>query len=239
VKPEVAAELVNGRVMVPLRFIAEAFQMNVEYDNDMCAIIIDDDVNMDDIGLSRRNSNLSVSISEVPSSLYLTSEGTLDWAHWGLTDAVSFNHKSGVAQQISNYSKLGGNIMVESADSTMECIWADGTPNINATNTTKSICAPQVGNGFQLTVPADTNQKTLKLYVGAWRAKGKIEAILSDGSSSSYTGYIDSPNGASFKAVAINFRALSAGQTLTIRYTADATYETSFGNVILQAATLR
>src|SRR5262249_6238018 len=37
----------------------------------------------------------------------LSVEGTLDWAHWGLTRVSSFNHKAAVPPQISNFTRLG------------------------------------------------------------------------------------------------------------------------------------
>ena len=36
----------------------------------------------------------------------LTAEGGLDWAHWGLSTATDFNHKSGVSPQISNITVM-------------------------------------------------------------------------------------------------------------------------------------
>jgi hypothetical protein len=42
-----------------------------------------------------------------PASVTLSSEGSADWAHWALTNAASFNHKAGIPQQISNYTRIG------------------------------------------------------------------------------------------------------------------------------------
>lgn len=80
-------------------------------------------------------------------------------------------------------------------------------------------------NGFQLTVPADTNAKILKLYVGLWAADGRIEASLSDGSAPIFidTSLIDS-GATSNRVYTMNYRAASAGQTLTIKWTVSATF---------------
>ena len=43
-----------------------------------------------------------------------------------------------------------------------------------------------VGNGFEITVPADTTTKTLKLYVGVWFTQDKLKATLSDASAPAY-----------------------------------------------------
>ena len=40
--------------------------------------------------------NLSVQMDQSPAGVTLSTEGTSDWAHWGLSNASSFNHKSGV-----------------------------------------------------------------------------------------------------------------------------------------------
>ncbi|HVC80851.1 MAG TPA: hypothetical protein VNL35_10185, partial [Chloroflexota bacterium] len=42
-----------------------------------------------------------------PSTTNLTSEGTTDWAHWGLTGPASFDHKASGGSQISTFSNLG------------------------------------------------------------------------------------------------------------------------------------
>src|SRR5439155_4173303 len=52
---------------------------------------------------------LSGSVTFFPSSVDLSSEGTSDWAHWGLSSPMSFNHKAGVPQQIGTFVKIGTN----------------------------------------------------------------------------------------------------------------------------------
>src|SRR5205823_6855734 len=44
------------------------------------------------------------SVASVPYEVDLTAAGNLDWAHWGFGGSDGFDHKSGVAQQISNFS---------------------------------------------------------------------------------------------------------------------------------------
>ncbi len=97
-----------------------------------------------------------------------------------------------------------------------------------------------VGNGFEFTVPADTTLRTLRLYVGVWRVRGRLEAELSDGSSSPY---VDSslstvyPAGSINGVYTLNYQSASAGQTLTIRWFVDtSTYPV--GHVSLHSATL-
>jgi len=181
---------------------------------------------------------LAGSASVAPAGVNLSTEGTLDWVHWGLTDASGFNRKSGTIQQISNYTKIGnGNIAWLSTNPVLYS-WTGGSPITSTVNTISSVYLTGVGNGFQITVPADTTQKTLKVYVGAWAAKGKFEAALSDGSASPFVKYVDSSSGITCKVFTLSFKALTSGQTLTVKYISDIIYTPNFGNISLQAATL-
>jgi hypothetical protein len=167
----------------------------------------------------------------------LSSLGTFDWAHWGLN--AGFDHKSSVVQQISNYTQLGTNPAGQYGDNQFAYSWSDGTPNPSANTTTGLLESGSPGNGFQITVPADTSSRTLRLYVGAWYAQGKLVASLSDNSAPVYVDV--SPNGirgTTNVMYKIRYRAASAGQTLTLQYTLLTSYYSPYGNVTLQAATL-
>lgn len=181
---------------------------------------------------------LSVTNVAPPASANLSTEGTTDWAHWGLTDTSSFNHKSGVTQQISNYTKIGSGTVGRFTDCQVKYSWTGGTPTDSATDTITGLYIPLVGNGFQFTVPAGTTQKTLKVYVSVYKARGKFEVSLSDGSAPAYTDYTDISTGSHYKVYTIVFKAGSASQTLTIKHTVESVYDASIGNVTLQAATL-
>ena len=95
-----------------------------------------------------------------------------------------------------------------------------------------------LNNGFQITAPADTTPRILRVYVGVSQAGGRFEASLSDGSAPNYLD-ISLVNATSttnaFYTLAYN--AASAGQTVTIKWTANQSFN-QFGNVTLQAATL-
>jgi hypothetical protein len=182
--------------------------------------------------------SLAVSAATSPATVDLTTEGTLDWAHWGLTSATSFNHKSGVTQQISNFTKIGSATVKRFPDNLSGYSWSDGIPTATATNTTAGIFIQGVGKGFQITAPADTNDKTLKLHVGVWMAQGRLEVSLSDGSAPSQIDTsVDDNTGARVRVYTISYRAATAGQQLIVKWTVLRTYH-SAGNVTLQAATL-
>ncbi|HMZ97187.1 MAG: FG-GAP-like repeat-containing protein [Nitrospira sp.] len=176
------------------------------------------------------------------STVNLSTEGTVDWTHWGLSTATSFNHKSGVTSQISNFSAVGGGVAGQYSDNLVGYTWTGGTPTASATNSTTGLYIVGVNKGFQFTVPADTTQRTVKVYVSAWGAQGKMEAFLSDGSAAGYSDTSLSDPGLSSSGAArvytFTYRAASANQTLTLRWTNLVQNDPAGGNVTLQAATL-
>jgi len=180
-----------------------------------------------------------VGVTGTPAStVNLTNEGTADWAHWGLTTTTSFDHKKSVGQQISNYTLIGNTAVHQYNTNPNGYTWTDGTPTSSATNTTTGIWVNNVGNGFKITVPADTTSRTLKVYVGIWRSQGVLNASLSDNSAPVFTdGTLVNQGNASIAVYTINYKAASAGQKLTVTYTVLTSYYTT-GNVTLQAATL-
>ncbi len=174
------------------------------------------------------------------SAVDLTTEGTNDWVHWGLFTQNSFNHKAGVAPQISDYFAVnaGPNEYFQFADNANGYSWWDGTPDTTATNTTTGIYVVGVGTGFDLEAPATTNAATLRVYVGAFGARGRLRAYLSDFSAHIYldTSLSNLSNGPGV-VYALTYASASPGQMLFVRYTAQESYD-PFGNVTLQAATL-
>ncbi|MFN0279803.1 MAG: hypothetical protein ACKVRN_14585 [Pyrinomonadaceae bacterium] len=174
--------------------------------------------------------------SDEENKINLSTEGTADWAHWGLDSPTSFNHKNGVTQQISDYTALGTGEVLQFKNS-VSYFWNDGTPTATA-NTDRGVYVIGLGNGFQVTAPADTTPRTLKIYLGLYRAGGRLEASLSDNSSPAFvdTSRVN-PTSASNDVYTINYCAASSGQTLTIKWTVDTSFD-QFANVTLQAATL-
>jgi hypothetical protein len=190
--------------------------------------------------LSSSGGSLSGGLSTPPTprSVNLTAEGTADWAHWGLGGAAAFDRKAG-AQQISNYSRIGASATSWLNDNPTTFSWSDGTPTVSAANTPTGVFTSSAGNGFELTVPADTSRRTLKLNVGLWYSQSRLEAVLSDGSAPAL---VDTSFGGSSGVLngvyTISYSAASSGQALRIRYTAQTDFNPPFGNVSLIAATL-
>ena len=181
---------------------------------------------------------LSRSLAAAPATVNLTAEGTLDWAHWGLTAGASFDHKAGVTSAISNYSTIGSGAVQRQLQSLTSYSWTGGTPTASAASTPTGVYVMGANNGFRLALPADTTKRTLKLYVGVWAAQGKLEASLSDGSATAFSDTaLINQTATSNGVYTIDYQAGAAGQTLTVKWTTQATFKT-YGNITLQAATL-
>src|SRR5215207_6403008 len=167
-----------------------------------------------------------------PRTVNLTPKGVLDWAHWGNGGAQVFDHKAGVAQQISNFTRIGTSSTKWLGDNPTTFSWTDGTPHASAANLQYGVYAAAAGNGFEFSVPADTGVRTLKVYAGLWRAQGRLEASLSDGSAPAFVDASLTNSEATGNGVyTFTYRAASAGQTLRIRYTVLTDYAAPFGNV--------
>jgi len=118
--------------------------------------------------------------------------------------------------------------------------WTNGaTPNTSASNTKTGVYIEGLSNGFAITVPADTNLKRVKVYAGLYGSRSRFQASLSDFSAAPFIDTsLNNVYGNSLAAYTVNFAAASSGQSLTIRYTADALYDQTYGNVTIEAATL-
>ena len=182
--------------------------------------------------------SLAGSLATPSGTQNLTALGTLDWAHWGLTSASSFNHKAGVTSQISNFTVVGTGAANRYADNAFGFSWTGGTPTASATNSTTGVYISGVGNGFQITVPADTTQRTLTVFVDSYHAQGKMVAHLSDASSPDYVNTAISSTGLTVQgAFTLVYRAASSGQTLSVTFTNIAN-NVSDANIALEAAAL-
>ncbi len=205
----------------------------------------------DDAGASRVSSpveifvnttggSLSGSYGPPPSAVDLTAEGTADWIHWGLTNSASCDRKTGVAPQISTFTKVGTNLVQRLTDYASAFSWNDGTP-ISAVNSTGTgVSLGGITNGFRLTVPADPIARTLKLYVGLYGAGGDLRAWLSDGSAPAYTDTSLHDDWRTINRVyTLVYASAAAGQTLTLEFTAQSLFDMDYGEVSLAAATLQ
>jgi hypothetical protein len=176
---------------------------------------------------------LSSAVATPSGTANLTSEGVTDWAHWGLSSAVPVSRKSGVTPQIGALTPFGGSA-ARFADTTRTALtWTDGTPQARAT-TNSGMQIGGLNKGFELRVPADTQSRTLNLYLGGNKTQGRLEVRLSDNSVTPYSVVLENLSGTFNRRVSLSYRAASAGQSLIVRYTQTR----SAGKIAVQAATL-
>jgi serine/threonine protein kinase len=188
-------------------------------------------------------SSLTYSYAQQTNQTYnLTTDGTLDWVDWGLNTPQDLNHKANGPRQISNFTVIGnGTVQRASYSSNSYIEWFDGTPETAAApQQAPGVYVAGVNNGFSITVPASTTRKTLKLYVGANLAHGKLTASL-DGQpiSDATLDTTHDPNNTQGAGIyTLVFNGSAPDQVLTVTYTAIATNGNN-GYVLLQAATLQ
>src|SRR5689334_18020720 len=81
---------------------------------------------------------LSVSFAPLTpaTAVDLTGQGSLDWAHWGLTSTNSFDHRNLPAgqSQISGFTLVGTNLVQQTNGIAVNYSWTNGTPTVAATN---------------------------------------------------------------------------------------------------------
>ncbi|MDB6018594.1 MAG: C-terminal target protein [Pedosphaera sp.] len=174
-----------------------------------------------------------------PQSVTLSDEGTNDWAHWGLNSATSFDHKADVIPQIGNFTTIGTNTGLTYGDNFTAYNWANGTPTVAAPGTTTGVYIYGLTNGFDLILPASPQPQTVKVYVGLYGARANFRAYLSDASAPEFSDTtLNNFYSNSYRVYTLNYAAAANNQTLAIRHMALNSYDTTFGNVTLQAATL-
>jgi hypothetical protein len=173
--------------------------------------------------------SLAGSVVSGSTAVNLTTTGTADWAHW-----YGYDHKSSGGGKISNVSVIGGSATNYSND-LRAMSWTDGTPTASSSNNYNGSYIGGVNKGFQITAPADTAQKILKVYIGGWQSGGTFTAYLSDGSAADYTNTSLSGSGQYDGVYTITYKAASAGQTLTVTWK----QASGTGNVTIQGAALQ
>jgi len=171
-----------------------------------------------------------------PSSINLSAEGRSDWADWGSNSATSFDRKSSGNSQISNYTLIGNGSVSKSGGGGATLSWTDGSPDTNGTNAGSGVYIAGAHNGFQITVPADTTRRAVRVYINVWHSTGQLVATLSDGSGFYLDSSISNASNTKAGVYTLIYKANTANQTLTIKWTTQTDF--GGGGVVLQAVTL-
>jgi hypothetical protein len=130
-------------------------------------------------GSSAVTPRVTASISTPPITVELSSEGFIDWAHWGMKSAADYSHKSGVISQLLDFKPLGEAAAGRYLDGPTTFSWSDGTPTLVG-STKDGVSWQGIGEGFQLVVPALPELRKLRLYLGVFACAGTLKAALSD-----------------------------------------------------------
>lgn len=180
------------------------------------------------------NGSLSVtSMTLGAMDLDLSTEGSIDWAHWGYISSNSFDDKSNGGTAISDLAATPA-LMFTGAPFTAS--WSGGTPHPTVSGTSTGVGVHQ-GSAMTFTVAATTTPRTLRLYVGAQNATGRLDISLSDGSAAAQTKTLSSNSSTTNVRYTITFNAASANQMLNVSWT-DTNDSTSNPFAALLEATL-
>lgn len=178
----------------------------------------------------------------------LAKEGTLDWvAFTAWKDKGSLARKKG-ANLISPVAQVGKGHIALTGGSPLNMNWTGGEGKAEASNSHMGLWGNCQGNGFTFSVPADSQERVLKIYVsGIEGIQGEFSASLSDNSApkvidDSWHGNRAkhwSPVPGDFSAVyTVKYRASKPGQKLTVSWTLKSEPNQFRGQIRMQGATL-
>lgn len=173
-------------------------------------------------------------VKESATDINLTTEGTTDWAHWGMGGTTAYDHRNGVTA-ISN---LAASPATGITGAPLTASWSNGTPNGSASQTNTGVAVHQ-GSTMTFTVPAGIAPQTLRVYAGVQESSARLDLTLSDSSATAPAQTESSSNATTNVQYTIVYNAASDGQTLTISWTDTQ----DFGNItqsftVLLSATL-
>jgi hypothetical protein len=191
---------------------------------------------------------LSGASEAAPWRVDLSQEGTEDWGHWGLNDGKAVNRRIGT-KLISDLAIVGAGFVSWTSGFAIRTSWSDGSPTRSIAGTNTSLWLNGVGGAYHFTVPADANDRILKIYGGGISgASCTLAATLSDNSAPPYVSKTWNGNSGQgnwapvpgdFAVVyTLRYHAASPGQTLAIEFKLDNEPNRFLGQARLGAATL-
>jgi hypothetical protein len=166
----------------------------------------------------------------------LSTDGTLDWVHFGFQGTTGINRKRSTAAPLILMSVLGAAFTGRSSAMFSQFVWSDGTPVMSARNVQSAFETTGATGGFQITVQGEPTQpRILKLFVGSAQGAARLTARFGELGAPVFT---DSTLGAATaernRLYTIIFQPPAQTRNLVLAWTIDG----PMGNVRLQAVSL-
>jgi hypothetical protein len=152
----------------------------------------------------------------------LTSEGRLDWAHWGLNKASDYNHKNIPNPLLWTLASVGTRpITLYSGVSDTTFGWSDGIPTTSAMSR-NGVQVSGVNEGFVVTAPAGVpDARVLRLYVGVLAGTAVFQAKFSDPKADNvYTDLLTSNSATiwNLQVITITYQDSAPGTTMSVTW---------------------
>jgi YD repeat-containing protein len=177
---------------------------------------------------------LQFRMGATPATVTLPGPSNLDWIVWGADGSTTAATRMVGSSLLSGMTPLNGASITADNNGPIGYSWTGGTPIQTGSSVGAELLTRGANRGFQITAPADTTVKTLQLYVDI-NPNAKLTVSISDGSSPSIVHTPTASQDAGYEIYSIDYRAASAGQTLT----AQLISTDSSAQVGLQAAILQ
>ena len=172
----------------------------------------------------------------------LTTDGTLDWVHWGYSGSTGPVRKKDVTPLLSTFTHAGTTVSTGSFENTgwpIRMSWTDGQSPGSGSNSGWYVYFTNTPDVVvTMSAPASTTQRTYSLYVGVGDVNARVEASLDDNTANASADFDNSASTA--KKVTVVYRATSASVKLIVRYRiVNRKNTTSQAAINVAAATLK
>jgi len=168
----------------------------------------------------------------------ISKEGTLDWFFCTWSNNGATYHKN-APNLLNDYTLLNADRYDWFLNASTTFTWTNGKEVKSGSKTDGHYISGLVGRGLKFIVPADTIMRVLKIYLGAYEAKGKITAQLEGTALPLYTASVTASQGGVpiEKLCELKFKADSAGRKLIVKYEIENGYYRNNGSTDPNAIT--
>ncbi len=188
-------------------------------------------------------------ISQVADTLRINSADFDDWVHFTAWKENGQLRRKPGANLISSVTQTGSGHIAINPGCAIPVSYAAEGDQPAAENSRTGLWGNVINNAFTFSVPADTTERELNVYVGVTNGgRGEFNATLSDGSAPAFTDatwnanrsndWCPVPDEAAI-CYTLRYRAASPGQTLTVAWKLIGDPNRYRAQIRLQAATLR